>query len=401
MLTPPCERCKQNNLECVIGTSNRGGRRVRKRTVEQAELDDVGSPKTPTFESSAVDFTSGRSMEPPSGYDLQGLTLPSINPSPSPAMFLDPALRSEPRDTFMGAGDTRESSAGSASIAFNELQNPSDALGILAQIASNGGEHPSTYSAYQSSNFPSMGHPALDYALVRDGKLAISRIAQLLQRYQHYYHPYWPIVPAATLDPTNLAITARDEKHLLTAILVIASRDLTDEPKFAEIAEEFLAFVAGAELIIHNAPFDVGFLNAELGRIKKLPVTTNCTITDTLAMARDLHPGKRNNLDALCDRYQVDNSARTVHGALLDAELLSDVYIAMTRGQDSLAIGLDAGAMNTVVDAGTVVRPAILKVVRAEQDEQRRHAALMVAIDEASAGKAVWFTSRPDSSVHD
>ena len=186
-----------------------------------------------------------------------------------------------------------------------------------------------------------------------------------------------------------------------TAVHGIKLEDLTDEPKFAEIAEEFLAFVAGAELIIHNAPFDVGFLNAELGRIKKLPVTTNCTITDTLAMARDLHPGKRNNLDALCDRYQVDNSARTVHGALLDAELLSDVYIAMTRGQDSLAIGLDAGAMNTVVDAGTVVRPAILKVVRAEQDEQRRHAALMVAIDEASAGKAVWFTSRADSSVHD
>ena len=186
-----------------------------------------------------------------------------------------------------------------------------------------------------------------------------------------------------------------------TAVHGIKLEDLMHEPKFAEIAEEFLAFIAGAELIIHNAPFDVGFLNAELGRIKKLPVTTNCSITDTLTMARDLHPGKRNNLDALCDRYQVDNSARAVHGALLDAELLSDVYIAMTRGQDSLAIGLDAGAVTKAVDAATASRPAILKVVRAEQDEQRRHAALVDAINQASGSKAVWSTLRVDNSVHD
>ena len=183
-----------------------------------------------------------------------------------------------------------------------------------------------------------------------------------------------------------------------TAVHGIKLEDLMHEPKFAEIAEEFLAFIAGAELIIHNAPFDVGFLNAELGRIKKLPVTTNCTITDTLAMARDLHPGKRNNLDALCDRYQVDNSARTVHGALLDAELLSDVYIAMTRGQDSLAIGLET--VNTTSGAGACIaeRPEKLKILPADVDEQSRHVAQVAAINQASGGKAVWSTLRVERS---
>ncbi|KAK5134201.1 hypothetical protein LTR08_006861 [Meristemomyces frigidus] len=239
VLTPPCERCKQNNLECVIGTSNRGGRRVRKRTSEQAELDGRPPATPPTFESSTVDFASRRSIEPLGGYDMQGLTLPPIHASPSPAMFLDPALRSEPRDTFTGAGETRESSTGLTNIAFNELQNPSDALGILAQIASSGGEHPSTYTAYQNG-MHNMGHHGLDYALVRDGRLGIPRILQLLQRYQHYYHPYFPIVPAATLDPANLARTARDEKHLLTAILVISSRDLNDEPNLFTACSEYM-----------------------------------------------------------------------------------------------------------------------------------------------------------------
>lgn len=172
----------------------------------------------------------------------------------------------------------------------------------------------------------------------------------------------------------------------------ITLADLEHEPKFAEIAEEFLSYVAGAELVIHNAPFDIGFLNAELARIKKRPVTDICTVTDTLAMAKDLHPGKRNNLDALCDRYQVDNSARTVHGALLDAELLSDVYIAMTRGQDSLAIGPDAGNGADKLSAAVTERPATLKVVRADDDELTRHSAHVAAIDTASGGKAVWST---------
>lgn len=179
----------------------------------------------------------------------------------------------------------------------------------------------------------------------------------------------------------------------------ITLEDLAHEPKFAEIADEFLTYVAGAELIIHNAPFDVGFLNAELRRLKKPPVTANCTITDTLAMAKDLHPGKRNNLDALCDRYQVDNSARTVHGALLDAELLSDVYIAMTRGQDSLAIGLEAGSRTAKVDFGPVARPATLKVLRADADELKHHAGHVMAINEASGGKAVWSALEGENGV--
>jgi DNA polymerase III subunit epsilon len=170
----------------------------------------------------------------------------------------------------------------------------------------------------------------------------------------------------------------------------ITLEDLKHEPKFAEIAEEFLGYVAGAELIIHNAPFDVGFLNAELRRLKKPPLTEQCTIIDTLAMAKDLHPGKRNNLDALCDRYQIDNSARSVHGALLDAALLSDVYIAMTRGQDSLAIGLETTGAAQKSDGVVLPRPATLKVLRADNDELTRHAAHVAAIEKASGGAAIW-----------
>ena len=134
-------------------------------------------------------------------------------------------------------------------------------------------------------------------------------------------------------------------------------------------------------------------------RIKKPPVTDNCTVTDTLAMAKDLHPGKRNNLDALCDRYQIDNSARTVHGALLDAELLSDVYIAMTRGQDSLAIGLDAGLGIALVNVVLAERPEKLKVLRANQDEEKRHVDHVAAINGASGGRAVWLAVESDASA--
>ena len=184
----------------------------------------------------------------------------------------------------------------------------------------------------------------------------------------------------------------RDIDKGATDVHGITLADLQHEPKFADIAEEFLRFVAGAELVIHNAPFDVGFLNAELARIKKPPITAICTITDTLAMAKDLHPGKRNSLDALCDRYRVDNSARTLHGALLDAQLLSDVYIAMTRGQDSLAIGLDAGMRADETVAAPLTRPSELKVVRADDDELKRHCAHIAALDGASGGNVVWTT---------
>jgi DNA polymerase-3 subunit epsilon len=176
-----------------------------------------------------------------------------------------------------------------------------------------------------------------------------------------------------------------------TQVHGIALEDLVDEPKFGEIADEFLDYVRGAELVIHNAPFDVGFLNAELARIKRPPITEICTVTDTLAMARELHPGKKNSLDALCDRYEVDNSARTLHGALMDAELLADVYVAMTRGQDSLAIGIETPAGPSKSGSPVeVLRPAVLKVLRATPEELAAHAAMVSSIDKASGGKVIW-----------
>ena len=129
------------------------------------------------------------------------------------------------------------------------------------------------------------------------------------------------------------------------AVHGISLEFLADKPKFADVVDEFLDFINGAELIIHNAPFDLGFLNAELRRLDRVPVETICNgVTDTLKMAKELHPGKRNNLNALCDRYEIDNSSRTLHGALLDTELLADVFLAMTRGQNTLMIEPDAEA---------------------------------------------------------
>ena len=178
-----------------------------------------------------------------------------------------------------------------------------------------------------------------------------------------------------------------------TQVHGITLADLEHEPKFADIADAFLDYVHGAELIIHNAPFDVGFINAELSRIGKAPITDICSVTDTLAMARELHPGRKNSLDALCERYAIDNSARTFHGALLDAELLGEVYVAMTRGQDSLAIGLDVGGGGKSAQAGMsipIARPTTLKVVRADADELRQHAEHVERINKASGGKAIW-----------
>ncbi len=177
-----------------------------------------------------------------------------------------------------------------------------------------------------------------------------------------------------------------------TQVHGITLEDLAHEPKFVDIADDFLDYVRDAELIIHNAPFDIGFINAELKRIGKPAINEICTVTDTLVMARELHPGRKNSLDALCERYAIDNSARTYHGALLDTELLAEVYVAMTRGQDSLAIGLDAGNATSV--SGVVValaRPANLKVVRANAEELRQHAEHVERIDKASGGKAVWM----------
>lgn len=164
---------------------------------------------------------------------------------------------------------------------------------------------------------------------------------------------------------------------------------LADKPRFADVAEEFLEFVEGAELLIHNAPFDVGFLDAELALAGKPGIRTSCRVTDTLTLAREMHPGKRNSLDALCERYQVDNSGRSLHGALLDAQLLADVWLAMTRGQDALDISLAAAARERA--PGTApARPATLAVVRASAEELAAHAAMCERIDKESKGRCLW-----------
>ncbi len=164
---------------------------------------------------------------------------------------------------------------------------------------------------------------------------------------------------------------------------------LQDKPRFVDIAREFVDFIQDAELIIHNAPFDVGFLNMEL-RLLDMPLLANwCdSVTDTLVMAKALHPGQRNNLDALCKRYAVDNAARTLHGALLDCELLAAVYLALTRGQESLSIGLEErSAQGDQAAARSRPKPVFLE---ATAEELSMHATLLEAISQESKGTCLW-----------
>jgi DNA polymerase-3 subunit epsilon len=165
---------------------------------------------------------------------------------------------------------------------------------------------------------------------------------------------------------------------------------LSDKPKFPDVAAEFLNYVNGAELVIHNSAFDIAFLNRELDLADLKPVTDYCPgVVDTLRMAKDLHPGKRNNLDALCERYQIDNSARTLHGALLDARLLAEVYLAMTRGQESLVMEVETTAAMTA--AAEIAHGKLdLVVVRATKEELAEHARLLDEIDKASKGATLW-----------
>ncbi|GHU14141.1 DNA polymerase III subunit epsilon [Betaproteobacteria bacterium] len=182
------------------------------------------------------------------------------------------------------------------------------------------------------------------------------------------------------------------------AVHGITDEFLEDKPKFAQIAKELTEFISGAELVIHNAPFDVGFLDMEFARLDLPPTRELCaSVRDTLKMARELHPGKRNSLDALCDRYQISNAHRTLHGALLDAELLADVYLAMTRGQESLVMDLSPPAQKTHVDnpAHTKtngIRPPLL-VRRASEAEAAVHQQVLEHIQKESEGKCVWLGS--------
>lgn len=197
-----------------------------------------------------------------------------------------------------------------------------------------------------------------------------------------HFHRY--INPERDIDAGALAVHG------------ISLEFLQDKPRFTEIAAEFLDFVRGAELIIHNAAFDIGFLNAELARLDMASIDTVCHgVQDTLRMAKELHPGKKNNLNALCERYGVDNSHRTLHGALLDAEILAEVYVSMTRGQESLIMDLDNDTTNPAGSAkqaltGIPAKPQHL--VRATEEELAQHEQLLITIQKESKGKCLWLS---------
>jgi DNA polymerase III subunit epsilon len=179
------------------------------------------------------------------------------------------------------------------------------------------------------------------------------------------------------------------------AVHGMSLQDLAGKPRFAEIADEFTQFVAGAELIIHNASFDVGFLDAELARLGGTPplqVSALCQVLDTLSLAREMHPGQRNNLDALCKRYGIDNSHRELHGALLDARILADVYLAMTGGQSTLALDAApqraAGRAGSAAGLGSGETP--LRIVAASAAERAAHEQLQDVLHKESRGHCLW-----------
>ena len=184
----------------------------------------------------------------------------------------------------------------------------------------------------------------------------------------------------------------RDSHEDALKVHGITNEFLKDKPKFADMAPQILEYLQGAEIIIHNAAFDVGFLNKELELTGRPPFKTYVeSVTDTLAMAKEMFPGKRNSLDALCDRLEVDNSGRTLHGALLDAELLADVYINLTRGQDALLMADEPqeSADGVVVPSVDLSRFA-LQVVAANEQELSTHEDVMTQIDKSSGGKTIW-----------
>lgn len=211
--------------------------------------------------------------------------------------------------------------------------------------------------------YPDQGHRVIEIAAVE----MINR-----RPTQNHFHVY--------LNPDREIDAAAQEVHGITLEF------LQDKPRFDGIVDEFTRFIKDAELIIHNAPFDVGFLNAELGRIGLQPIQKLCDkITDTLKMAKDARPGQRNNLDALCRHFGIDNSKRTLHGALLDAELLAEVYMAMTRGQDSLLIDLQQAKETQAQQVIQQHHAVQIKVLSAESEELEAHAAYLDGLKKAGA----------------
>lgn len=187
----------------------------------------------------------------------------------------------------------------------------------------------------------------------------------------------------------------RDSHEDALKVHGISNEFLKDKPKFGEIADELLEYLQGADVLIHNAPFDVGFINKEL-ELQKRPPIKACvnSVADTLAMAKDMFPGKRNSLDALCDRLGVDNSGRTLHGALLDAELLADVYIYMTRGQDALLIEVEDSSDSKKLADAIDMQSLKLTVISASEQELGAHEEVLVQIDKASNGQTLWRSAQ-------
>ena len=185
----------------------------------------------------------------------------------------------------------------------------------------------------------------------------------------------------------------RDSEEGALAVHGLTTEFLADKPKFAEVADMLRDYVAGAEIVIHNAPFDVGFLDAEFARLDMPRFRAQVgEVVDTLVRAKEMHPGKRNSLDALCDRYGVSNAHRTLHGALLDAELLAEVYLAMTRGQNSLGMDLGggSGANGEAEVAMDRIDLAAMLVVTANADELAAHDASLTLLDIEMRGKSIW-----------
>jgi DNA polymerase III subunit epsilon len=211
------------------------------------------------------------------------------------------------------------------------------------------------------------------------------------------------IIELACVEMVNRRCTGRILHHYLDPerdidveaqkVHGISREQLTGKPRFAAIAGEFLEFISGGELVIHNAAFDIAFLDKEFGRLDPpLRVRTgeHCRVLDTLLLARELHPGQRNSLDALCKRYRVDNSGRDLHGALLDARLLADVYLAMTGGQSALQLG-ELAAQSAGPELHDLAHPqGQLRVQAATPEELEAHAALRAVIAKASGGRCLW-----------
>ncbi len=211
--------------------------------------------------------------------------------------------------------------------------------------------------------YPAQGHRIIEVAAVE----VVNR--RLTKNHFHFY-----------INPEREIDQGAQEVH------GISLEFLQDKPRFADIADDLIAFIADAELIAHNAPFDVGFLNSEFGLLGlKTIEQITAKVTDTLKMAKEMRPGQRNNLDALCKFYGIDNSRRTLHGALLDAELLADVYMAMTRGQESLMMALDKPEQQVVTLQSSDVP---LMVKRANADELTAHEAYLAGL--AKSGNCIW-----------